>query len=217
MAAIQPPPATRPTTPEQSKPQPFLKFSKYDIISSSLMAFSIAVVCGVIWAFSLFWSTRPPALPDLVPMELVRIGGGVEDGDPNETLDIETPEETTTEIQQQEEVKEEITMLTEVRLQGGCAVAGDSGRTDRKRRAQRVGQRDREASAGDLGRGTGAAWLRSCDGSSGLPMARRSRSTHGSSISLELSWERSCRMGVWPIFLACQRVAEGALWHLRKR
>lgn len=114
MAAISPPPATRSTTPEQSKPQPFLKFSKYDIISSSLMAFSIAVVCGVIWAFSLFWSTRPPTLPDLVPMELVRIGGGVEDGDPNETLDIETPEETTTEIQQQEEIKEEITMLTEV-------------------------------------------------------------------------------------------------------
>ena len=117
MAAIQPPPA--PTTSRASNTAtppklPFLKFSSYDVTSSMLIALAISVVCAVIWAFSLFWATLPPKQPDLVLVDLVRIGGGVEDGDPNETLDIETPEETTTEIQQQEEVKEEITMLTEV-------------------------------------------------------------------------------------------------------
>ena len=117
MAATHTPPApaeSRAANPGTKPPAPFLKFSGYDIVSSMMLAVAMTVVCAVIWAFSLFWSTLPPKLPDLVPMELVRIGGGVEDGDPNETLDIETPEETTTEIQQQEEVKEEITMLTEV-------------------------------------------------------------------------------------------------------
>lgn len=117
MAAIQTPPAppaSRGVNVEAKPRLPFLKFSGYDVVSSMMLAVAMTVVCAVIWAFSLFWSTLPPKMPELVPMELVRIGGGVEDGDPNETLDIETPEETTTEIQQQEEVKEEISMLTEV-------------------------------------------------------------------------------------------------------
>ena len=117
MAAITPPPAPVPSRTERpatSPRLPYLKFSRYDVSSSMLMALGLAIVCAVIWAFSLFWATLPPRPPELVEMKLVRIGGGVEDGDPNETLDIETPEETTTEIQQQEEVKEEIVMLTEV-------------------------------------------------------------------------------------------------------
>ena len=117
MAAIQPPPApvtSRAQNPRDNPRLPFLKFSSFDTTSSMLMAAALAVFCAVIWAFSLFWATLPPKQPDLVPMELVRIGGGVQDGDPNETLDIETPEETTTEIQQQEEVKEEVVLLTEV-------------------------------------------------------------------------------------------------------
>ena len=117
MAAIQPPSvpvASRSSTPNAPPKLPFLKFSRYDISASLMIAVAMTVVCAVIWAFSLFYATLPPKPPELVPMELVRIGGGVEDGDPNETLDIESPEETTTEIQQQEEVKEEIVLLTEV-------------------------------------------------------------------------------------------------------
>ena len=115
MAAIQPPPAPAPRPapkPAPDKRPPFLKFSSYDISSSALLAIIFAIVCGVIWAFSLFYATLPPRPPDLVPMEMERIGGGAEDGDPNETLNIETPEETTTEVQQQEEVKETIDLLT---------------------------------------------------------------------------------------------------------
>lgn len=115
MAAIQPPPAPAPprgSKPASDKRPPYLKFSSYDISSSALLAIIFAIICGVIWAFSLFYSTLPPRPPDLVPMEVERIGGGVEDGDPNETLNIETPEDTTTEQQHQEEVKEEINLLT---------------------------------------------------------------------------------------------------------
>lgn len=117
MAAIRPhsvPVASRSSTSKAPPKLPFLKFSRYDVSAAVMMSVAMAVVCAVIWAFSLFYATLPPRPPELVPMELVRIGGGVEDGDPNETLDIESPEETTTEIQQQEEVKEEIVLLTEV-------------------------------------------------------------------------------------------------------
>lgn len=117
MAAIQPPPAPAPVReprPDAKQKPPFLKFSSYDVTSSALLATIVVVIGGVIWAFSLFYATLPPRQPDLVVMDVERIGGGVEDGDPDDTLNIETPEETTTEIQQQDEVKEEITLLTEV-------------------------------------------------------------------------------------------------------
>jgi hypothetical protein len=90
---------------------PFLKFSSYDKVSSLLLALGVAIVAGVVWAFSLFWTTIPPKPPVFVPMEIVRItGGGVEDGDPNETLNIESPEETSDEVKQQDEVPEVVTI-----------------------------------------------------------------------------------------------------------
>ena len=90
---------------------PFLKFSSYDKVSSLLMALGVAIVAGVVWAFSLFWTTIPPKPPVFVPMEIVRItGGGAEDGDPNETLNIESPEETSDEVKQQDEIPEVVTI-----------------------------------------------------------------------------------------------------------
>ena len=115
MAAIKPPPApaaSRPGRPESQARMPFLKFSSYDVASSLLMAVGLAIVGGVIWAFGLFWTTIPPKPPVFVEMEMVRMeGGGVEDGDPNETLNIESPEEVSDEVKQQDEVTEISNMM----------------------------------------------------------------------------------------------------------
>lgn len=117
MAAIKPPPPPPVARMKQADPNvrmPFLKFSSYDVTSSLLMALSIAVVGGVVWAFSLFWSTIPEKPPVFVELEMVeRVGGGVEDGDPNATLNIESPEEESDEVKQQDEVTE-ISAMSEV-------------------------------------------------------------------------------------------------------
>ncbi len=110
MAATKPSPApaaSRTLRPDPKVRMPFLKFSSYDTVSSLLMAVGVAILGGVVWAFSLFWTTIPPKPPVFVPMEVVRMtGGGVEDGDPNETLNIESPEETSDEVKQQDEIVE---------------------------------------------------------------------------------------------------------------
>ncbi len=113
MAAIKPtpPPVTRSQRPVPNGRMPFLKFSSYDITSSLLIALGIAIVGGVAWAFSLFWTTIPPKPPVFVPLQMVeRVGGGVEDGDPNETLNIESPEVESDEVKQQDEIIEVVTM-----------------------------------------------------------------------------------------------------------
>jgi hypothetical protein len=95
-------------------PTPFLKFSSYDVTSSLLLALGMAVVGAVLWAFSLFWSTLPEAPPVFVPLETIeRVGGGVEDGDPDATMNIESPDVDTEEVKQQDEVKE-ISVVSEV-------------------------------------------------------------------------------------------------------
>ena len=110
MAAIKSPPAP-PVSPTGQLPpgakMPFLKFSNYDVASSWLMALGLAMVGGVAWAFSLFWSSIPEKPPVFVPLEMVeRVGGGVEDGDPNETMNIESPDVESEEVMQQDEVTE---------------------------------------------------------------------------------------------------------------
>ena len=105
------PAAPRTPKPDPHARMPFLRFSSYDKVSSLLMAVGVAIIAGVVWAFSLFYTTIPPKPPVFVPMEIVRItGGGAEDGDPNETLNIESPEETSDEVKQQDEVAEVVTI-----------------------------------------------------------------------------------------------------------
>ena len=110
MAAIQPPPAPLVSRMEPTASHvkmPFLKFSNYDVTSSLLMALGLGVVGAVLWAFSLFWSTIPEKPPAFVPLEMVeRVGGGVEDGDPDATLNIESPDVQSDEVMQQNEVTE---------------------------------------------------------------------------------------------------------------
>lgn len=109
---------SRPALPSDSDGtganSPFLKFSNYEVTSSLLMALGFAVIGAVLWAFSLFWSTLPEKPPVFVPLEMVeRIGGGVEDGDPNETMNIESPEAESDEVKQQDEVTE-VSVISEI-------------------------------------------------------------------------------------------------------
>lgn len=100
------------TASAQSR-MPFLKFSAYDIVIAGLLAAGMAVVGWVLWAFGLFYATIPETPPVFVPLEMMQQveGGGVEDGDPNETLDIQTPDEPREGIMQQDAV-EPVVMVT---------------------------------------------------------------------------------------------------------
>ncbi len=110
MAAIKspPPPPARLGRPDPQVRMPFLKFSGYDIAISALLALGLAILGWVLWAFGLFYATIPETPPVFVPLEMMEqvTGGGDENGDPNETLDIQTPDEPREGIMAQEAISE---------------------------------------------------------------------------------------------------------------
>lgn len=80
-------------SPHKPIREPVLKINRFDRLSagmiSAVLGLATGVVCIVIW-----WATtRPPREEFLVPMEMVEVSGGSEDGAPDETLKIESPED----------------------------------------------------------------------------------------------------------------------------
>lgn len=74
---------------------PVLRVTRYDRVSSWMISIVIAMVFVVIAVVIWWYSTRPPAPPILVPLELVEDPGGFEDGNPDETLQVDSPLEET--------------------------------------------------------------------------------------------------------------------------
>lgn len=72
---------------------PVLRVTAYDRVSSLLMAMIAAVTLAAVMAIGWWLTTRPPPPPEqLVPLEIVDVDGGYEDGSPDETLRVESPE-----------------------------------------------------------------------------------------------------------------------------
>jgi len=72
---------------------PVMAVTRYEQVSSLLIAIAIAMILttmilGALWAATLESDEGGPA-----EMELVELAGGVEDGQPDETLKVESPEE----------------------------------------------------------------------------------------------------------------------------
>ncbi|MFP6768623.1 MAG: hypothetical protein VB859_10660, partial [Planctomycetaceae bacterium] len=72
---------------------PVMAVTRYEQVSSLLIAIAIAMIVstmilGALWAATLESDEGGPA-----EMELVELAGGVEDGQPDETLKVESPEE----------------------------------------------------------------------------------------------------------------------------
>lgn len=70
-----------------------MKVNLYDRLSSGMIAVVLGLVVGVLCVVVWWLTTRPPRQEFLVPMEMVEISGGSEDGAPDETLNIESPED----------------------------------------------------------------------------------------------------------------------------
>lgn len=70
---------------------PEMRYTIYDRVSSFMMALVIGILLGVVIVVAQWWAIRRPPPPELIPLEMV-IGGGFEDGNPNETLNVESPE-----------------------------------------------------------------------------------------------------------------------------
>ena len=71
---------------------PVMRVTLYDSVSSWAMALFIGLLmaCGlmvVVWL-----TTRLPKPPEAIPVELVEMPGGFEDGSPDETLRVDSPE-----------------------------------------------------------------------------------------------------------------------------
>ncbi len=75
---------------------PVLKVTRYDLVSSTMMAIVIGLIVAVVWLFIWWNSTRIADPRTDVDLELIEIPGGFADGAPDETLLLESPEEETT-------------------------------------------------------------------------------------------------------------------------
>jgi hypothetical protein len=69
-----------------------MRVTPYDRVSSFMMSAVLASIVTVIAIVCWWYATRPAPEPVLVPIDFVA-GGGYEDGSPDETLNVESPEE----------------------------------------------------------------------------------------------------------------------------
>jgi hypothetical protein len=78
---------------QQLPPSPVIRVTRYDQVSSWLISF-VAALGGAVFFLAVLWvSLRPSTHPKAVPVEIVELAGGVEDGAVDETLRVDSPEE----------------------------------------------------------------------------------------------------------------------------
>ncbi len=71
---------------------PVMRETLYDLVSSWTISLFVALLltCGAV--VTVWLTSRLPKPPDAVPVELVELPGGFEDGSPDETLRVDSPE-----------------------------------------------------------------------------------------------------------------------------
>ena len=78
--------------PRREIVQPELGLTRYDRVSSFMMALILGTGLVVAFVITQWYAIRKPPPLELIPMEMI-VGGGFEDGNPDETLQVESPEE----------------------------------------------------------------------------------------------------------------------------
>jgi len=73
--------------------EPVLSVTRYDRLSAGVISLVIALGIGVFGVVSWWLSTRPAQQEYLVPLEIVHLPGGFEDGVEGETLLVESPDD----------------------------------------------------------------------------------------------------------------------------
>lgn len=102
---------------------PELRVTSYDRVSSGMVALCLGLLLLVTILSATWWMTRPQQVRQQVPIELIEFPGGSEDGAIDETLLVESPEDpvpdaspevTTEETVEVEEVFESVTEMADV-------------------------------------------------------------------------------------------------------
>lgn len=82
-----------PVQPPRPRREPVMTVTQYDK-SSAVMLCAVAGLIGVTILLIAVWLTnRLPPEPEPVPIEIVEMEGGFEDGEPDEQMDLESPDE----------------------------------------------------------------------------------------------------------------------------
>lgn len=71
---------------------PVMRVTLYDSVSSWVISLFIGVALTCVTVVAVWLTTRPPKPPAAVPVELIEMPGGFEDGNPDETLRVDSPE-----------------------------------------------------------------------------------------------------------------------------
>jgi hypothetical protein len=81
------------TSQNDHRKTPVMRVTQYDQVSSSLIAVVLALIIAVLW-LSIVWVTnRLPQTENEVALEMIDLAGGAEDGAPDESLMVESPED----------------------------------------------------------------------------------------------------------------------------
>ena len=121
----------------EAPPQPVMGTTQYDKASAGMIA-AVAGLLGLTGLLIAIWFTnRIPAPPEPIPFEIVEMPGGFEDGEPDESLELESPEEevpdpaiaeTTDEQSQIEEMLETIVELSDSASQEVDTIESESSK-----------------------------------------------------------------------------------------
>ena len=72
-------------------PPPVLRETKYDLTTAGMIAVVLGLVSFFIWLTAVWATNRPPEVEQTVPVEIVDLPGGTEEGTIDETLQVESP------------------------------------------------------------------------------------------------------------------------------
>lgn len=110
MPALQDPPTQRTDEHAEAPPLPEMKVTPYDRVSSFMMALVAGLAMCVFCVLTYWWAHRPPPPLDLVPLEMLEVSGGFEDGNPEDTWELESPDPEEPNASLVDEVTEEVSV-----------------------------------------------------------------------------------------------------------
>lgn len=108
MPAIKEPPSAAPEKSVESPQPPEMRVTQYDRVSSFMMALVAGLILCVFCVLAYWWAHRPPPSLDLVPLEMLEVSGGFEDGNPDDTWDLESPDPEEPNASLVDELSEEV-------------------------------------------------------------------------------------------------------------
>jgi hypothetical protein len=73
--------------------KPVMTETQYDRASAGMMCVVVGLLGGTALLVAVWFTNRLPAPPEAVPIEILDMSGGFEDGNPDETPNLESPEE----------------------------------------------------------------------------------------------------------------------------